>query len=83
MESINNVTLNGVEYAITDKQAQQLAAFLTKRVDYLETETAKLDAKIEANIGKIYLIDLDVEDVDDVKSKQQKLEDNLGWNCIE
>ena len=70
MESINKVTLNGVEYAITDKQAQQLAAFLTKRVDYLETETAKLDAKIEANIGKIYLIDLDVEDVDDVKSKQ-------------
>ena len=80
MESINKVTLNGVEYAITDKQAQQLAAFLTKRVDYLETETAKLDATIEANIGKIYLIDLDV---DDVKSKQQKLEDNLGWNCIE
>ena len=58
MESINKVTLNGVEYAITDKQAQQLAAFLTKRVDYLETETAKLDAKIEANIGRIQLIDL-------------------------
>lgn len=80
MESINKGTLNGVEYAITDKQAQQLAAFLTKRVDYLETETAKLDAKIEANIGRIQLIDLDV---DDVKSKQQELEDKMGWHYVE
>ena len=73
---INKITLNGVEYALTDKEAQQVAAFLSKRVDYLETATAKLDEKIEANKGKIYLIDLDV---DDVKEKQQELDDRLSW----
>ena len=73
---INKITLNGVEYALTDKEAQQVAAFLSKRVDYLETATANLDKKIEANIGRIQLTDLDV---DEVKEKQQQLNNRLSW----
>lgn len=43
---INKITLNGVEYAITDKEAQQVAAFLSKRVDYLETATADFNKEV-------------------------------------
>lgn len=46
MESINKVTLNGVEYAITDKQAQQLAAILSERITGVETTTERLDTEV-------------------------------------
>lgn len=46
MEGINKLSLNGVEYAITDKEAQQVAAFLSKRVDYLETATADFNKEV-------------------------------------
>lgn len=48
---INKITLNGVEYAITDKEASQVAAFLSKRVDYLETATADVN-KEETELRK-------------------------------
>ena len=40
MDSINKIRLNGVEYAITDQQAQQIAALLSNKIDTLETATA-------------------------------------------
>lgn len=43
---INKITLNGVEYAITDRQAQQIAALLSTRVDNMETATAKLNQDV-------------------------------------
>lgn len=43
---INKITLNGVEYAITDAEAQQVAALLSKRVDNLETATADFNKEV-------------------------------------
>ena len=43
---IDKITFNGVEYAITDKQAQQIAALLSTRVDSMETATARLNKDI-------------------------------------
>lgn len=43
---IDKITFNGVEYAITDKQAQQIAALLSTRVDSMETATARLNQDI-------------------------------------
>lgn len=43
---INKITLNGIEYAITDRQAQQIAALLSTRVDNMETATAKLNQDV-------------------------------------
>lgn len=40
---INKVTLNGVEYAVSDAEARQVAAFLSNRIDTLETATADMD----------------------------------------
>lgn len=43
---IDKITFNGVEYAITDRQAQQIAALLSTRVDNMETATAKLNQDV-------------------------------------
>lgn len=37
---IDKININGVEYAVTDKQAQQIAALLSNKIDTLETATA-------------------------------------------
>lgn len=43
---IDKIIFNGVEYAITDRQAQQIAALLSTRVDSMETATASLNQDI-------------------------------------
>lgn len=43
---IDKVIFNGVEYAITDRQAQQIAALLSTRVDSMETATARLNQDV-------------------------------------
>ena len=43
---IDKITFNGVEYAITDRQAQQIAALLSNRVDSMETATARLNQDV-------------------------------------
>lgn len=71
---INKLILNGVEYEITDTQAHLITELLSKRVDYLETETARLDKKIDENVGKLYLID-----IEEIKESQQELKEALSW----
>ena len=71
---INKVVLNGVEYAVSDTQAKLITDLLGKRVDYLETEAARLEKKIDENKYKIQLIDLDA---DDTKAELQQLKDSL------
>lgn len=43
---INKVTLNGVEYAISDIEARQVAAILSNRVNGVETATTRLDTEV-------------------------------------
>lgn len=71
---INKVVLNGVEYTISDTQAKLITDLLGKRVDYLETEAARLEKKIDDNKYKIQLIDLDT---DDTKAELQQLRESL------
>lgn len=51
MERINKVMLNGIEYAITDSEARQIAALLDKKVANLETATADIkDEMVELRL---------------------------------
>lgn len=43
---INKITVNGVEYALSDKEAQQIAAVLSQRVSTVETATEKLNSDV-------------------------------------
>lgn len=71
---INKVVLNGVEYAVSDTQAKLITDLLGKRVDYLETEAARLEKKIDDNKYKLQLIDLDA---DDTKAELAQLKEDL------
>lgn len=66
---INKITLNGVEYAITDKEAQQVAAFLSKRVDYLETATADFNKEV-------------IEIRKENQQLKDELNQRLGWTVF-
>lgn len=44
---INKITINGVDYELTDKQAQLILELLTQRVDELEDSQRELEDKLE------------------------------------
>jgi hypothetical protein len=62
---INKLVLNGIEYTITDKQAQSILLVLKEDVDTLKNnvdtlsdDVSALDKKVDDNIGKLFLIDV-------------------------
>ena len=73
MDSINKIRLNGVEYAITDQQAQQIAALLSNRIDIIETATSsRIDTLETATASR----------VQELRDENQQLKDELdsfGW----
>jgi len=67
---INKITLNGVEYAITDKEAQQVSALLSKRIDTVETATADVSKEM-------------TELRADNQQLRNELDEGLSWHCFE
>ncbi|MCM1221718.1 MAG: hypothetical protein NC548_45330 [Lachnospiraceae bacterium] len=66
---INKVTLNGVEYAVSDSEARQVAAFLSTRINTLETATADID-KDMVQLRK------------DNQELRDELNERLSWRCF-
>lgn len=66
---INKITLNGVEYAITDKEAQQVSALLSKRIDTVETATADVSKEM-------------TELRADNQQLRNELDEGLSWHCF-
>ena len=47
MEIINKITLNGVDYAITDKQAQALITLLSDSIKQMDGEQKEIGKRID------------------------------------